>query len=309
MSQASLEIPKEGDRIRVKDAKADLRILKQAAQSAILFAKMVYGNRTRRAWTAILSLGAGAWFDFMTDVMQTCRSMPENMKWTNTMAAGGFFVTMNATFKKLSDKEMLDQCHIDAKCRKGRQIDPDTLRGKIVEENELASFLGRYLLRLNFQGLKRHMWLVRGWPTGAVNMVKSANSEAKVEETRVRLNNDVLHWNHFNSLKSRGAKLIAKRSVMCLVPVQQIVEVLRESADRVTDNASDLFEKKFHRFVTTEALEDGFQRQELAASAAGGNHTLAAQTLMQKLVEKKVLSEVHEYHEPDLADSVTRRLE
>ena len=108
MSQASLEIPKEGDRIRVKDAKADLRILKQAAQSAILFAKMVYGNRTRRAWTAILSLGAGAWFDFMTDVMQTCR-MPENMKWTNNMAAGGFFATMNSTFKKLSDKDMLDQ--------------------------------------------------------------------------------------------------------------------------------------------------------------------------------------------------------
>lgn len=218
----------------------------------------------------------------------------------------GFFEHLGACLGTMSQEELLGR--IGMRTRQTANANTDDLEGVLYLENEYATRMASFALSLVGHRLRRFLWLLRGWPARTAFFVKGHASEAQQEATLKALRRDVDNFRRFEEmqLSSPLAKEVCRRSQFKLACVRQVVECLKEEHWTITQRASELFRQRNSRLMGTQALEDGFQRQRRKEQVGQSNQG-RAQSIMQAVVERRVLSNCHHFREAQCDERVIQR--
>lgn len=77
-----------GDRVRMRDAGAELKLLKANCQNAMVLACMSYMNKTNRALTRLISFVSKPCLDWHADQNRRLRDTDSSIAWTIEQGAG-----------------------------------------------------------------------------------------------------------------------------------------------------------------------------------------------------------------------------
>eukprot|EP00974_Lingulodinium_polyedra_P091025 8826356-Lingulodinium_polyedra.AAC.1 len=81
---------------------------------------------------------------------------------------------------------------------------------------------------------------------------------------------------------------------MPLMPTQQIIKVMEESEWKLTQKAMDFMTMRNMKMISTQLLEDGFQRQRTAEKLSQHNQA-APKTFFKSLLKSDIIGTVHDY--------------
>lgn len=139
---------------------------------------------------------------------------------------------------------------------------------------------------------KRQMWLTCSWSPMMAGMVSGTQADQNKVASVIREQVEA-----FEECKKQAKpywKQVVKRSIVGLVPEQQLAELLKLENWRVTDRVREEVNKRFSIIAQSKVCEDQFcvlRRKEDRQS----NKTMAEKQMWRHVIQKKVIDEVHAY--------------
>lgn len=161
-----------------------------------------------------------------------------------------------------------------------------------IEEESCALRFGELVLALVAARSKRSIALLMSWPSRSILLL---GNEQEVAETIAALRRDYEHFVRIEALAGRGnsrAQLLLKRTVMRLLPVEQICAALRLSpggAWTMNDELRRWLLVRARKQVGSIVCEGAFNLQKNANTVKGTRRYLNPAKASYLLVKEKVV--------------------
>lgn len=297
---------KDSTAMRMKDATAELKLLRAECQNAMVLAAMTFSNRSNRSLLRVISTVTKPCLDWHAEQSRELRSTQGTLSWCISQASGGFFPHLGKIAGSLSDVINLERIGIRSRYVSTRDSVFTSIEGEPYWEKELATRMADLVIALLAPRVKRFLWLIRGWPARACLMIKDHNEEGTIKKTLKDFLEDYDNYQYIKGLTTPGIAEKKKRSIFELMSVEHLVRCLAEERYEATQKFDDMLKLRFNRLMGTQVLEDGFNRQrrkeELSKNKQG-----RPQMMMQKLISTSILSGVHHFAEATVDERVIQR--
>lgn len=205
---------------------------------------------------------------------------------------------------QLRDKAGLTKCGIDIAWDSKRlaELQRPEFFGDIVDQQDRCELYQRCIFSLTFRRAVRLLPLLRGWPRGFVLLLDPETRGSAL----ARLKADFVAFQALKGLGHSWSESIVKRSVFQTPAVMQVVSVLRSESWQCTKAVIDLIDCRTRRIVCSQVTEDGIQRAKRGIEVSK-NCVSNSATIWGRLVDRKVLGEVHKFTEVDRSSEAAVR--
>ena len=253
-------------------------------------------NRTRQRIVNTVCKPAKEWFEAQATKLRSC---PDSYEWLGDQLMGDFFAHLNQTVNAMQIAGNLRHVGFFLE---SMDLHTDESRLSItVEQDEFANNMGTLSLYMVASRLARCMWMMVGWSSRSRLFLNDDNDQAYSEIKSFE--------EDFNAFRAYGVAVAGAagperrfhdRSIFHTVLLRQLVAAMQSCEWDVPDERVRAFlEKRFHRLMSTQLIEDAFQRQKVRKQG----HSTRAVGLVENfdiLRRREVLTSVHHYKAIDV---------
>lgn len=282
----------------MKEESAEEANLRRSCQNLMVASTLVYSDaEVHQRQRLILTVGL-PWELWHGEQNKLLRNSQASEKWLLSQILGAFDKCAQETFATLSSPEGLQDCLFEL-CESG---EPDNAEFQALVDNEVVGTMAAFAMGLNSARYRRHMFMLRGWPSLSVMFLDPDLSSTYIELLR----KDYEGFVEVSALRSPGARRVVARSSFGFGVVMQLVDALRESQWQMNDGIA-AFLRRFHkRALATQAAEDGFRALRQCEKAYPTKKP-PPMTMFASLVNERVLGQRHHYDEVTAAVGFAKR--
>lgn len=181
----------------------------------------------------------------------------------------------------------------------------DTDGAHCASQDAFAEHAWGMTLGLLHSRLRWGMDYLEGWPRRSCLLVPASGVDAVVEIAVLREQLAVLKRASADCMPILLKKM-ASNSHLMLPPAQQIIGILEESGWNNTVQCQDFCRSRSKRLLTSQPLEDAFNRQKARVSKTAIKR-VADETTFWTLIDRKVLEKVHHFQRPSVSTTAPIR--
>ena len=189
-------------------AKSDAveKALRCSAQNAIVLSTLILDDYRNCRLVRCIVAGSAHWHAWHQHQNRTQRSSADSLKWMVDQLQGDFGRTNAGTFSVLQDKQSLENIDFDLKAY-SKMAATHTARHEylFLEDDEMADYLGEFVLTLGCRRIARCSFLLLGWP---LRIVGTLGCPALQATTVQAFKDDHAAW---KALKEQGDSRVNKR--------------------------------------------------------------------------------------------------
>lgn len=233
------------------------------------------------------------WHQNQQHMLRTASGAEE---WLAARCRGEFVTPLVEMLKGLRDPGILQAIRVSvnvsvAGCKQGAGEDLG-LAAQAAENDYMCSQSFRLVLSLVGARMRRYLNFLCGYPYRAVLFLNDETRHAAIDDFRQA-------WQDHEDLSmktDRRLRHIMSRSLFALVPVRQLVEILKGCGWRLGESPAAMawFRNRFKGIGASQYCEDGFHHMSAAADAAPHKFVSQARA-WAKLLDNEVASEIHKF--------------
>lgn len=272
------------------------RALRQSCKNSVVLACAVFADSDNLVRQKIISRLAEPWREWFASQSSELRSCQASLDWELKQLRGDYMRRCQRTVQLLSSVDVPPGIGIRTVFLPN---DAEVLLDDVVmqRENDFSWHAAQFTLGLVGARLRRGLELLRGWPQRAALMA----SEASGQQCMDMLKHDFELWQHMAATDHELLKSVVARSCFHTVLVQQLVAICKSQDWVWSPIIGSWVQQKHRRFRASQACEDAFKRQR-RREARGQNRRGNPTRCFGVLLEREVLSKVHNYQEVDAKD-------
>ena len=262
--------------------------IRSACCNAIVFAILVLGNPEYKILTRGIVLVQAAWLKWHQEQNAKLRAVTQSLSWLAEQIRSNFLQTCRDTWETLSVAGLV-WCGV-AERPDELELNGDELNADhpaVGREDDLCQHLGNFALQLNAARLQRCLsWLV-GWPGRTAAITYSTYVEGTIEALK-------LDYQHFLDCQASDDPVLqacADRSSFHLMPVKQIVELLKLEHWALSPEVDKFMVARNSRMISTVLIEDGFRCQrgveDRRSNTVGANIQQFTRVLQSNVLDKR----------------------
>ena len=296
----------EGEKNMMKDQTAEGRSLKNSCANLLVVSTMARSDPHNQDVERMVFTIMEPLESWTRGANVELRSAEASLPWVEKqLVEGCFFDMLNATWKHMRSWGSLSsfgfmtgsmgmEAQLAAPTAAADQAISDRLHGEVVVQEEFAAQLGDLCLSIALEVTQSWLWMLIGWPQRAVLWL-GPGAEAEISQF-------LRDASHFEKLQARvldGAtehKELVDRSIFKLMPVQQLLQALRQTGGAVTQDLRQFLQHKFARFMQSQVAEDGFNICRKVETLAQ-NKKAPVQTLCMTMFSDGLLAKRHHFCE------------
>ena len=297
-------LPKEAEAKASLKSSAKAANIRSVAENQLHIASMMYSDEANRLTQQIALEAAEPVARWHSLQNKELRNLSGVQKFEIEHICTSVKQMLADVLQKIAAAAPLRQCGIQQvfRAEEVAELRVDAGLGRLEQQRDRAQLLHDCVFSLAYRRSVRLLHFVQAWPRCFVMLLSREHRKEYLE----LLQEDVLVWTEMKGRHEDWAVAAVKRSVFNLKSVQQIVRILDSDEWRVTAPLLSLLHKRTRRFVCSQLTEDGIGRVKRGIELSK-NCLMREATVWGRLIDKKVLTEVHHYNEVQLEGEVASR--
>lgn len=239
-----------------------------------------------------------AWYQ---EQSRKLRSSSESRQWLLGQVKGEVWQPFQKVWESLSCIDTLEQLGMDTLFfQDAKEMDEN--HPKVIEQDEFATLLGRFML--NFLGARdrRLLFLTEGWTGQQVKFFDTCDRSRN--EAAARLRAQSVAFDALCRQTSRVCKAMAARSIFQTALVIQLREVCESSAWQVTEELSTLAFNRCSGLLQSKVAEDVICKCRKLEKPSPNPTQIPCHRFWKYLIDSQVTSELYRFKEPLYRDLV-----
>lgn len=278
--------------------------LRKSAQNNMVLSAIVFGSYDNACRLRLMLQLTAPLEEWHTTQNKALRSTADTLAWHKQQLEDGFFSTLYAIMKSLSQERSLSEVPFQLPSAAALALDSSLDDPAVFADDELAELMGDGALYLCGLRCLRNAWLLCGWPSRMV-LCLSSEQVSSQEVQCFKKDHD-----NFQSFKSNPQGFqaidgIAERSVFHLMCNKQYVQIFMRNDWQLNDEIKQFILNASSRVMASQVCEDAFNRQKNARKQPNRRGTV--QRSMGIIMEQHVADEVHHYTPIEPGNSATLR--
>lgn len=279
--------------------------LARSCQNQLVVALMMLsdlGNQHRMRAILAVCLPAKAWFEHQATAL---RSAEGSFEWMARQLAGSFFQHLASTMRSVMQEDTLRW--VGFMCPGGAaQLGNDTA-ALIDAQDALANTMGDLALQVVASRIQRSLWMLAGYSCRRIRFLDSQPEVARREIRAFKVAHQLFEEASAAAGEVGACRAFVERSQFQLTCVQQIVCAVKSCpGDELSDEVKRFLTQRLHRVMSTQVVEDAFQRQK-RRKQVHMNRKLHFAENFKVLLDRELMTTVHHYEKPPTADAAPQR--
>lgn len=279
--------------VPLQHATPDKQALKAACQNTLVLSVLALSapeNNMKQRVILAACEPVEAWHSSQN---KATRNVSDTFAWMAEQLSHGFMDHLGDIWSVLGSFSKLDWVGFTTVYSSAQaNIVDDPMHLQIVSEQELALLLCKIVVCLVGQRLKRHMWMMRGWPNRSILMLAPPPGQT-AEDAVALLKNDLENWRKVEGGAHRHrASPMFERSTFRLGVVEHLTGMLDADGWELSGKTEKALRDRHSRLIQTQVNEDAFNRMRYLEQKKP-NKVSRQEELYRVVIEKGVLHKVH----------------
>lgn len=273
----------------------DQKILRAACQNSMVVTVMALSSPENQPRQKAIVSVCGPVDKWHSEQNEQLRDVNSTVRWMQRQLNQDFMGHLNEIWACVKNRDTAEFVGLTMRWREGLAgVVDDGNCHQVNVDCELAAVVGDLAVSLVGQRLRRHMWMLRGWPNRCCLMLQWQPEGFSRRDTS-QLKQDYDNWERLKSEENAGpCSFLLERSIFSLRCVEQVVGMMKLDRWEMGLHTNEVLLRKAQRLVQTQVVEDGFNRMRRVEQKKH-NRVSRTSELYKCLVERKVLNVVHHF--------------